>query len=99
TSQNALFEYKENSSENNLQTSDQELLNKIKNKQYNTCNKRFPSIELVGDESSRRLKDLTNVEKMLIAQVFPVISVYNLRREQYVYQGNIINFSKDLQEF
>lgn len=36
---------------------------------------------------------------MLIAQVFPIVSVYNLSGGQYAYCGNIINFPQDVQEF
>ncbi|PKY46625.1 hypothetical protein RhiirA4_409171 [Rhizophagus irregularis] len=36
---------------------------------------------------------------MLIAQVFPIVSVYNLPGGQYAYRGNIINFPQDVQEF
>ena len=36
---------------------------------------------------------------MLIAQIFPVVSVYNLPGGQYAYRGNIINFPQDVQEF
>jgi ATP-dependent DNA helicase PIF1 len=36
---------------------------------------------------------------MLIAQVFPVISVYNLRGGQYAYRGNVVSFPQDVQEF
>jgi hypothetical protein len=36
---------------------------------------------------------------MLIAQVFPVVSVYTLSGGQYAYRGNIINFPQDMQEF
>jgi len=36
---------------------------------------------------------------MLIAQVFPVVSVYNLPGGQHAYRGNIINFPQDVQEF
>ncbi|CAG8581859.1 15995_t:CDS:2, partial [Gigaspora rosea] len=50
-------------------------------------------------EVPQELKGLTNVEKMLIAQVFPIISVFNLRGGQYAYHRNIINFPQDLQEF
>ncbi|CAG8797158.1 40598_t:CDS:2, partial [Gigaspora margarita] len=45
------------------------------------------------------LKSLTNIEEMLIAQVFPIISVFILHGGQYAYSGNIINFLQDLQEF
>lgn len=36
---------------------------------------------------------------MLIAQIFPVISVYCLRGGQYAYRGNVINFPQDVLEF
>src|SRR5947209_1838584 len=50
-------------------------------------------------EVLQELKDLTDVEEMLIAQVFPVISVYTLPGGQHAYRGNIINFPQDVQEF
>ncbi|CAG8731877.1 2838_t:CDS:2 [Cetraspora pellucida] len=36
---------------------------------------------------------------MLIAQIFPIISVYCLRGGQYAYRGNVINFPQDVREF
>ncbi|PKY56794.1 hypothetical protein RhiirA4_549391 [Rhizophagus irregularis] len=36
--------------------------------------------------------NLTDVEEILIGQVFPVISVYTLPGGQYAYRANIINF-------
>src|SRR5688572_5607366 len=36
---------------------------------------------------------------MLIAQVFPVVSVYTLPGGQHAYRENIINFSQDVREF
>lgn len=45
------------------------------------------------------LKGLTEIEEMLIAQIFPVISVYCLRGGQYAYRGNVINFPQDVREF
>ncbi len=45
------------------------------------------------------LHDLTEIEEMLIAQIFLIISVYQLCGGQYVYCGNIINFSQDVLEF
>src|SRR5205085_1990713 len=39
------------------------------------------------------------VEEMLIAQVFTVMSVYRLSGGQYGYRGNVINFSQDIREF
>src|SRR5436853_6411128 len=38
------------------------------------------------------LKGLTEIEEMLIAQVFTVISVYRLRGRQNSYRWNVINF-------
>src|SRR6266540_2893187 len=35
---------------------------------------------------------------MLIARVFPVMSIYKLREGQHGYHGNIINFPQDIQE-
>ena len=45
------------------------------------------------------LKGLTEIEEMLITQVFTVISVYRLRGGQNGYRGNVINFPQDIQEF
>ncbi|GES80914.1 uncharacterized protein LOC105316640 [Rhizophagus clarus] len=45
------------------------------------------------------LRDLTEIEKMLIARVFPVMSIYRLRGGQNGYRGNVINFPQDVQEF
>ncbi|CAG8465557.1 7408_t:CDS:2 [Gigaspora margarita] len=47
----------------------------------------------------QELYDLTDIEEMLIAQVFPVISVYKLRGGQYAYNGNVVNFPQDMHEF
>ena len=45
------------------------------------------------------LQDLTEIEEMLIAQVFMVMSVYRLRGGQLGYHGNVINFPQDVHEF
>jgi ATP-dependent DNA helicase PIF1 len=45
------------------------------------------------------LQGLTQIEEILIAQIFPVISVYCLRGGQYAYRGNVINFPQDVLEF
>ncbi len=50
-------------------------------------------------EVPEELQNLTKIEEMLIAQIFPVISVYSLRRGQYAYRGNVINFPQDVHEF
>src|SRR4051812_1917964 len=45
------------------------------------------------------LKGLTDIEEMLIAQVFTVMSIYRLRGGQTGYKGNVINFPQNIQEF
>ena len=45
------------------------------------------------------LKGLTDIEEMLIAQVFTVMTVYQLRGGQTGYRGNVINFPQDINEF
>lgn len=44
------------------------------------------------------LQGLTQLEEMLIARVFPVISVYTKPSGQKAYKGHCINFSQDIQE-
>ena len=46
-----------------------------------------------------KLKELSEIEEMLIAQVCAVMSVYRLRGGQLGYRGNVINFSQDIQDF
>ena len=50
-------------------------------------------------EVSDELQDLTEIEEMLIAQVFTVMLVYRLRGRQHGYRGNVINFPQDICEF
>src|SRR6185436_6189817 len=45
------------------------------------------------------LQGLTQIEEMLIAQIFPVVLIYCLRGGQYAYRGNVINFLQDVLEF
>ncbi|CAG8763820.1 18196_t:CDS:1 [Gigaspora margarita] len=45
------------------------------------------------------LTGLTEIEEMLIAQIFPVVSVYYLHGGQYAYRGNVISFPQDVNEF
>ncbi|CAB4420703.1 unnamed protein product [Rhizophagus irregularis] len=45
------------------------------------------------------LRDLIEIEEMLVARVFPVMLVYRLRGGQHGYRGNVINFPQDVQEF
>ncbi|PKK59552.1 hypothetical protein RhiirC2_794685 [Rhizophagus irregularis] len=45
------------------------------------------------------LQGLTEIKEMLIARIFPVMSVYRLREGQHGYHGYVINFSQDIQEF
>ena len=61
-------------------------------KKFSVQNNMIPSqvpIELQG---------LTQLEEMLIARVFPVISVYTKPGGQKAYKGHCINFSQDIQE-
>ena len=51
------------------------------------------------EEVPEELKTLTEIEEMLIAQVFTVIMIYRLRGGQNGYRGNVINFHQDIQEF
>jgi len=44
------------------------------------------------------LQGLTRLEEMLIARVFPVISVYTKPGGQKAYKGHCINFSQVIQE-
>jgi hypothetical protein len=39
---------------------------------------------------------LTEIEEMLIAQTFPIVSIYYLCGGQYAYSGNVINFPQDI---
>ncbi|CAG8503559.1 10031_t:CDS:2, partial [Racocetra fulgida] len=50
-------------------------------------------------EVSEELQGLTEIEEMLIAQVFPIMVIYRLREGQHGYRGIIINFSQDVEEF
>ncbi|KAL5702521.1 hypothetical protein ACHQM5_027733 [Ranunculus cassubicifolius] len=44
------------------------------------------------------LSRLSDLEKMLIARVHPMMSVYRVRGQQYKYSGNVINFAQDVNE-
>src|ERR1051325_12187666 len=66
---------------------------KLTPKKFSSENNMDPGV--VPDE----LKGLTEIEEMLIAQVFTVMTVYRLRGGQTGYRGNIINFPQDIQEF
>jgi hypothetical protein len=50
-------------------------------------------------EVPEELQGLTDIEEMLIAKAFTVMSVYKLRGGQYGYRGNVINFPQDIHEF
>jgi len=45
-----------------------------------------------------KFQGLTQIEEMLIARAFPVISVYTKPGGQRAYKGHCINFSQDIQE-
>jgi len=49
-------------------------------------------------EMPDELQGLSEIEEMLIAQVFPVMSVYRLRGGQHGYHRNVINFPQNVQE-
>ena len=51
------------------------------------------------EEIPKELQDLTQVEEMLITQIFLIIFVYYLCGSQYAYRGNVINFPQDVLEF
>ncbi|CAG8756726.1 21775_t:CDS:2, partial [Rhizophagus irregularis] len=61
-------------------------VNKFKHSLCTTCNESFPSIPKKFSKDNNmdpgkvpdKLRDLTEIEKMLVAQVFPVMSVYRL---------------------
>ena len=44
------------------------------------------------EDVPEELQGLTEIEEMLIAQVFTVMSVYRLRSGQHGYHENVINF-------
>ncbi|PKC05887.1 hypothetical protein RhiirA5_293827, partial [Rhizophagus irregularis] len=44
------------------------------------------------------LQNLTEIEEMLIARVFPMMLVYKLRGGQHGYRENVINFPQNVQE-
>ena len=44
------------------------------------------------------LENLKQIEEMLIARVFPVISVYTKREGQRAYRGHCINFPQEVQQ-
>src|SRR5256884_1223886 len=62
-------------------------------KKFSSENNMDPGV--VPDE----LKGLTEIEEMLIAQVFTVMTVYRLRGGQTGYRENVINFPQDINEF
>ncbi|EXX53036.1 hypothetical protein RirG_247890 [Rhizophagus irregularis DAOM 197198w] len=49
-------------------------------------------------EVPNELKGLSEIEEMLIFQVFTVMTVYQLRGEQNGYRGHVINFPQDIQD-
>ena len=50
-------------------------------------------------DPGEELRGLTQIEEMLIAQIFPIVSIYCLYDGQYAYHGNMINFPQDVLEF
>ncbi len=41
----------------------------------------------------KELREFTQIEEMLIAQIFLIISIYCLHNDQYIYCDHMINFS------
>jgi len=68
-------------------------MKKTNPKKFSKENNMYPRV--VPEE----LKGLMEIEEMLIAQVFTVMTVYRLRKGQNSYKGNVINFSQDIHEF
>lgn len=62
-------------------------------KKFSSRNNMIPS------QVPKELQDLTQLEEMLIARVFPVISIYTKPGGQKAYKGHCIYFSQDIQEF
>ncbi|KAK3916468.1 Apolipoprotein A-I [Frankliniella fusca] len=55
--------------------------------------------EQVIDDVPEQLKNLTYIEEHLISKIHPIVSVIKLKGHQLGYQGNVINFILDVQEF
>ena len=77
-----------------------------KEKKFKKNNTSPEETKKFSDENNMDLEDipeelqgLTEIEEMLIAQVFTVMSVYRLRGGQHGYRENVINFPQDVQEF
>ena len=68
------------------------LRDKNATKKFSVDNNMIPS------QAPKELQGLTQLEEMLIARVFPVISVYTKPGGQKAYKGHCINFSQDIQE-
>ncbi|CAG8788056.1 3912_t:CDS:1, partial [Dentiscutata erythropus] len=51
------------------------------------------------DDVSKKLHGLTEIEEILIAQIFFVILVYCFCESQYIYHSNVINFPQDVLKF
>ncbi|KAI3959773.1 hypothetical protein MKW92_011569 [Papaver armeniacum] len=51
---------------------------------------------MVPGDVPDELSHLTDLEKILIARIHPVMSVYWVKGQQYKYGGNVINFIQDV---
>ena len=58
----------------------------------------FSENSLIPSPVPEELQNLTQIEEMLIARVFPVISVYTKPRGQRGYRGCCINFPQEVQQ-
>ena len=82
------------------------LMTLINNKMCRQCHKEKKNPKKFSSENNMDpgevpevIKGLTEIEEMLIAQVFTVITVYRLKGRQNGYRGNIINFPQDVRTF
>ena len=54
--------------------------------------------EMIPSKVPEELKNLTQIEEMLIARVFPLINIYHKPRGQRAYKGHVIYFHNDVQK-
>ncbi|KAF6149267.1 hypothetical protein GIB67_026123 [Kingdonia uniflora] len=76
-------------------------------KMYGTlCSNDKPAVGVPRKFSTRNLMDpgriptelsrLTNLERILIARIHPMMFFYRVKGQQYKYSGNVINFAQDV---
>lgn len=47
----------------------------------------------------KELQNLTQIEKMLIAQTYPILTLYKQNGNQYKYSGHVINFIQNIEDY